>query len=508
MVALPTQLGPYLPYSPAPGLWEGQADVMCRSLLDQTVYGQTEDYRKTQEELHDFCDGAHAELMRAHFAITHPEVAAKFWNQSGGAWHRYLNIVDLLTRTLSVIFHRAPDLYLMRGGVRLPSDSPEAVEWEKDLVDVKFASVLRQWDKLTTLLRTTFLEVDAANGKMRWSVRPPYVVRVVQGHYDPSDLLDARAVNVELPIPSDSPGHSAGQRWMTWTQERNQNGTTRWGAYYWDGTGTSFQNPVNSANVNPYGMFPFVCLRDAQPAPGEFYLPPRDPWLKSQYWVNRMLTDEGWGLHWGTHPTRVVNGWQEDTPPVMDPAAQLWSTNSERIEVDYSQPPLNLEIAERILVGHLQQLSIAEGLPADFWTGDGSTRNLGALKMQAHYLQMRREDRIPLYREAITELWNVHRRVKNVTSGRTVYGPDLTIGVELKPVPYPTDETAHTNAVVAQIGMGLTNPIEVLQQERGLSFADAQRVYERNLEINAKLRPPAVDAQPGPTPITPPDARE
>jgi hypothetical protein len=432
-------------------------------------------------QLHELLQELHREATYSCALYTHPETV-KTWAEGDGAGFLYVPIVRMYAERLSVAFDQPPQTYLRRRGStdRLEETDPQVVQWRQDVRDIKFAATMQQVEELTTVLGQSVVSPTWVGDRIRWRVYSPYEVAIGKSPADPDEFTSAEVIAIQIRTAD---GEAAQSDWLVWTRQ----GQT-WGSALYDYGGRLKSSPLFEAGANGYGRHPLVLWQWRTPPNGEVFVEPDEALLQLARKTNVAVTDLSHGVTLQIHAQPVMwgqpDGIQDGAVSVGPDRVLRFNGRRETGDFEFRTPATNIEKLIATINYWLQTFAITRGLPPDTFLADSSTRNLGAKQQEEAELQRLRMRRYPLIMDSMRETFEVHKAVGNYWSrhggNRIAYDEDIELEVELAPVRRVEDRQAKTQADAAEIERGQTSTITLVQQERGITRAEAEAEVARN----------------------------
>lgn len=459
--------------------------------------------REQWQQLHDLLQDRHQAATAAAARYTHPNACQK-WSEGNGAGFMFVPIVRMYAERLSVAFDQAPATYLRRKGStdRIPEDDAQVVQWRQDERDIKFAATMQQVEETVTALGQVAVSPTWAGKRIRWRVYAPHELLVERGTEDPDSFEGATAIGIELRTVA---GGVKTVRWLVWARE----GDAWTCALYDEGGRLIDMAPLFQGGLNGYGRHPVVLWQWRQPPNGEVFTEPDEPLLQLARKTNVHFTDLSHGATHQVHAQPVIwgnpLGVQEGGVVTGPDVPVVFAGRRESGDYEFRTPQLNLAELRETINYWLQTFAVTRGLPPDTFLANSSTRNLGAKQQESAELNRLRKRRYPVIMDAMRETFDVHRAVGNYWArnggGRSAYDDDIELEVELQPIARVEDRQAKAQADELAIARGETSTVQLVQQETGVSHAEAAAAVARNLADEAALRTaPAPGAEPAPVP--------
>ena len=466
-------------------LFTDKSESQIVSMIRSAQTGQIKAYNEVQRILHDLCDGEISAAATRHLSVTHPNEIDAWGKAANGipVGLSFLNLVERIVRDLACVYHSSPQTYLINAnGQRLQDDDPQTIQWRIDSEAMDFNSTLRRLDRYTVLFRTVLTQVSWVGGRMVWSVLEPYVCTVRQSSVLPSEIMPDTAITVELGQRLDTVRGPTTAKYQTWAGDRT---------FIHRSDATLSANSLFSDNVNRYrdqsgaAVIPFVVVRENEPRSGQFWLHPRTDWVSVQMKLIERMTDEAHALKLQAHGQPVATG--------IDPGQALATGPGKLIALDdpassfeYKQAGANFNAMDNAIDSLLRRVAVSTGQAASMWTTEGSTRNLGSLKLERHGLTQRRSELIPVYDAAIKKMFAVHKIVSNYhaeteAQGRIRYEDGVSLVVRAAPLQLPTDTQAEAQARTIEISQGLSSVVDEISAQRGVTKTEAEEIYRQNL---------------------------
>ena len=473
------------------GLWSSQAEGIASSLQQSAKNQISTDFRAKQEDLHEMYRGQHIDALKSLIRQVLPQEADRLIDGLGGL--DALDLVAMITRDLSVVFHREPETDLFDGvtGEALPDDHPDRQLWKADKASVLLGPTLRQVDEYTTLHRTCPVQVawvddGVTEPHVQWVPHPVYRVHVNQTTANPLSAQAAYSVHIELPSAVHSATGAHPARMISFFRIDGDDGT-EWHYSVHDEHGRSDAHGMTlnadpKDTTNPYGLHPVAVFRDGLPERGHFFLPWREAWWMRQRQVNLQLVDlvnicrhQGFSVLVAEHAENIPKD------QLISPGARVDMLGDAKLSYITATP--NIDALEKVLENGLRRMAIVESLPADHWTYLGGVRNLASMKQTRDRKKIRQKANIPHYDCAMRDLWRAHKAVTNEHRAQK-YAASTMLRVSYPELPEVVDEFQHTQALGPRLALNLTSPVEEIARERSVSLADAAQIEALNKERN------------------------
>jgi len=379
-------------------------------------------------------------------------------------------------------------------GVALAAEDVAVKRWAdiyRGTSDVGLVSRLKNTDQWTLLFNTCIAEVvpDAKLRMPRIYLHPPHQVWVALDPFHPTDLQRARGVLLEVASESGLEQVGGGARDM---KERRfmyySARTDPPSAFLIDGTGDLVQSEDNPDDLMPYRnaagepVLPLVPFFEHIEELGFYCAQGQDlfDWQRS---FNLSLTDvhniaelQGFGeLIFESQP-----GASKEQPQIVrgpTRANQLPPGVSAKV-LSYS--PMLRELID-LMREDVTRFMLLRGLPPGRVMAESRGVASGdALEIEERPLAEGRLDRVDLFRPRVAQLFDVLRMVNNYAYPDQPIDPALTLSWSPGELERPRDKEKEVRVQQARISLGLTNPVEIIQHERGVSEAQAQEIYARN----------------------------
>ena len=487
-------------------LWNSTAEEVVRRVLGGAVANDWSSKCDKWKALHDFLQDKHKDRTYESAKYSHPKVSER-WNEGDGSGFLYLPLVRMYAERLSVAFDQPPTTHLRRRGSteRLDEKDPQVQQWRKDERDVQFAATMQQCEEMTTALGQSAIYVSWKGDRIRWKVYAPYELKVVKDTVDPDDFDRAAAIGLEIRTPDRG---LELRQWLVWHRIQTSPVDVEWGHGLYDEGGRLlgyplFKGPADGSRpgLSGYGRHPIILWQWRQPPNGELFNEPDEALLQLQRKVNVHLTDSSQGLvnqvHaqpllWG-NPLGVQEGTLAFGPdvPLQFPGNQPGRDG----DLQYRTPQLNIGELLNTIDRWLMNFAVTRGLPPDTFLGNSSTRNLGAKQQETAELDRLRKKRYPIIVDTMRRQFETHKAVGNYwaqfpVAKRIAYDEDVELEVELQPIARVEDRQSKAQADELAIARGQTSTVQLVQQETGVTRAEAQAAVARNLADEGASKPP------------------
>ena len=484
-------------------LWQDQTFSTIHQITLQTRRDVDADYIRCVTQIDDFYEGDHTSWMEQSGGLTHPDDTSaghvaylrRYFPdafQRGSLMPCCAHLIRPLARKLAALFHEAPALVLVDSETGKPADpdDPQQVLWNRIAADAGLAQTLKELQPKTWALRTMFLLVDWKPEYRKIVLRPktPDMVGVIEGERDPSDLWWAEVVEIELPLPRNSTGSRFERRFL-YMQRGQQSG--EWKAQFVDQYGKpSRMQPYAGDGLLPFDRYPVVVFHEGDPT--GVYQDIDDTILKAQVAVNVLLTDVAFaarmlGSQLVLQGGRTEDDYPKELPfsrdralPLLSEAQAVFATNATDLGALWSN-----------LQNFYALAAVTNGLTADSFALSGSDvrQALTALSKAADLVaeQSAVKDAAPRWEGYVNDIFRTVRTVWNYYNQSQQLDKRWRVRVDYLEPETVEDRLHQAQADQAEINMGASSVVDkILARRRGITRAEAEDIYRRNLEYRAE----------------------
>ena len=333
----------------------------------------------------------------------------------------FFNLTKLVIDELSVIYNEEPD---RDTGENEADNELYAEIIESSQLNLVMDTVLR----LTKLCKTVLIKPVWRNDKIEYDIITPNIFDVIQ---DPVDPTKAKAVIYAT--QRDLNNETLTGNNSTKNQDKMDVDNTIY--YYWDAdkhfTFTySFNekkdiiveitnNPDNPENINPYGVLPFVIVRDGYPV-DSFFIESGDDLINVNEVLNIKLTEKNYLTKMQSFSVPVRKGADSKTALILDPSMTVDLPADDDISTGsdfrFVTPDAKVADLEADIEARLRRIAIKYHLNPDMFTASGNRSSADSLQMQNYRMGLIIKRDKPIFRLVERELFNLTRIIFNYHS--------------------------------------------------------------------------------------------
>ena len=322
-------------------------------------------------------------------------------------------------------------------------------------LDANIDAVLKRASKLTKLHKTTALQVV-------WTEESGLQVRVLT-----PNVLDAEWDDPEHPyrmVVTHAASNPANTTYSDWTAT----GFKRRNAH-----GHVLPNAANTANVNPYGVLPFIPLFDRLPD-ADFFLPGGDDLIGTQKALNVGLVNLWRAVELQSHGQAVAKGL-----PVGDPIA----TGPDKVILlpkdgafSYEAPHTPIPDILSALEFLMRSTAATNDCTADVLDLSKTAESGSAREAQRIDLKEARLDDIALWRGYERRLFEIIKRVVNTHRPGTI--PETaTIRADFAELQDHMSEAEVLENLKAKAELGVSSPVDAIMALNPDGYATREDAY-------------------------------
>ena len=361
--------------------------------------------------------------------------------------------------------------------------------------------IMKKANRLTKLLKTTALQVVWQPTGPTIQVVTPNLLDAV---YDDPDT-PTRFIVTRLGYDLTGRISTALTTFSDWTAETYQRVTY---------TGQIVQTPGNPNGVNPYGVLPFVTLRDEAVINAEnwFFAPGGDDLIEAQSAVNVALVNLWRAIELQSHGQAWAAGVPAGDALKIGPDRAI--TLPENGKFGFAAP--NGPIAEVLTAIEfvIKQTAIANDLAANVFEMSPRAESGAAKAFENRDLQEARRDDQEMWRVYEARLFEVVKAVVNTHAPGTIPA-NASVRVDFGEVSESLAERDRLECYQRRIDMGVWSPVDCLMsdnpdvRDRTEALAELKRRREESASLGVGFSPipyTATDSlNPGPVPFNPTD---
>jgi hypothetical protein len=440
------------------------------------------------------------------------------WNNGNGYLQpMYMPGVQRIIETETTLFHQSPTFFLETpDGSRVPAGDKNMMRFLKMAKQCHLETKLKDAQRTTQAVKTTFLYPSWHFGKMKLEVLTPDLVWPWEHDIAPGDVdrCDWIAHELARPMMGADPDREA-RRFLRWTgPDRDAYGYPKgeiWTVDTVDVDGNIIM-PGGGAfrtSVNLYNQYPYVVLHESEYDEGMFR--PLDECYRT-FGVGLCLLWTDYHLQIRTHGgvgVATLNGREWDSTKALGTDRTVVLADGESYA--WTNPTHDLQGMLMFAQRYLQTFALLRGLSPDSFSIEGKNfaTALSAAAMQTSRLDVEavRKEQAPYYRDKVCDellpkmvtIWNRWMTAEKID-------PSLVFGLEYaepKQVIGP-QEQAQADSMDAKLGQ--FDPVLAIQKRRKLSETEAEAAFDLTIKRMERLTAATGEGMPrtSPDPETPP----
>lgn len=341
---------------------------------------------------------------------------------------------------------------------------------------------LKQANKYTNAFNDVLLQVawDSDNNKPHFIFRYPHKIKVdLDGAGNPKEVEYFVGQNEDN-----------GEKWAYWSKEEH---------YYkiYSSNGDFKKEAIdgNSGMINPYYTLPFVFFQNGF----------RDSDFFDMYSGNDLVevtldtavynTFKNYMIKWQSFKQIIVQGTNvgQLDGQILDPANALVAEGND-VSIDVIDLQANLKELRETIDAQMVNVALNYNISPNQFRMTGDVSSGFALQMENEALDSFTKEQQQDFIEYERELYRLLVIVGN-TEGNNFSDSDFNITFKEPKYRESPADTASTNK--NNISIGLTSPIDIIQEKHGISEDEAKAKYEENIKIrnmaNQNLNQPTLD---------------
>ena len=371
--------------------------------------------------------------------------------------------LDMTNNVYKTIINKISRVYTS-GVARQFSD----VNMEAVYTDSKINKYMKQANRYVNAFNDILMQVvwDSEKSKPRFIFRYPHKTKVVLG-------ADGEPAEVEYFIESYKDGV---EKWAFWSMDKHY-----YKLYKADGSVVEKALEGNDGIVNPYGALPFVFMQNGF----------RDSSFFDMYTGNDLIevtldmavynTFKNYMIKWQSFKQIIVTGSNVGViqGQVLDPSQAL-TAEGEDINIDVLDLQANLKELKETIESQATSVAINYNISPSQFRMTGQVSSGFSLQMENTNLDEYTEEQQADFIDYEKELYRLLVIVGNVEGAN--FSENAEFNVTFPDITYAESPETTVNTQEKRIGLGLTNPIEIIQDENNISEDDAKEKYADNIK--------------------------
>jgi len=263
------------------------------------------------------------------------------------------------------------------------------------------------------------------------------------------------------------------EKWACWTDSEH---------YYkiYKDNGKIEKESVNDGDINPFGRLPFLFMQNGF----------RDAEFFDQYTGDDMIsitldnavynTFKNYLIKWQSFKQLVITGNNVNAfdGQLLDPSSAL-TAEGEDVNIDILDLQSNLKELRETIDAAAEKVALNYNIsPSAFRLSSQATSGFSKMMENAQldeFTRGQQED----FEQYEKELYSLIVLVGEKNNKK--YGGEFNI--QITPPYYQESRQTEIDVYEKEISLGLTNPITILMNEKGIDEAEAKKQYEDNLQI-------------------------
>ena len=370
---------------------------------------------------------------------------------------------------------------------RVYTSGVDRVFGDESMVDVykenRIDKYMKQANRYVNAFNDMLMQVswDTDNNKPRFVFRYPHKTRVVI-----DDMGNPSEVEYFVSNEDDE-----GEKWAFWSNEKHY-----YKVYDKNGEATEVAVVGNEDMVNPYNVLPFVFMQNGFRDSGFF-----DPFTGSDL-VEVTLdmavynTFKNYMIKWQSFKQVVVTGnnVSKIQGQVLDPSQAL-TADGDDVKIDVLDMQANLEELKNVIDSQMVNVAINYNISPSQFRMTGQVSSGFALQMENTALDEFTAEQQTDFIDYEKDLNKLLVIIGNVN--RAGFSESADFDVSFADITYSESPKETVETQKERINLGLTNPVEIIQNEDNIDEDAAIEKYEENIKYrnvgNENLNKPTLD---------------
>jgi hypothetical protein len=386
---------------------------------------------------------------------------------------RMNNIVRYITNNLCMLFSK---------GILVSAANEKDADIYNTIVDsTQLEATMQILEKKTFLTKTNLIKVSYVNDAIKLDIITPeylYIVPREDNPYLPRQI--SYALNLEEKTLYNPKGTYA-----TWTDTTYKKTNE---------SGVEINDPDNPNEENPYGVLPFVVVRDSIPTNSEFFNKLGDELINIQETLNVELTNlaytqkiQAWGYPVITNPGKDFKMQRRVGPTV--PIILVQKTKDDPTPAfEFKSPSAPLAELQKSIDRAIERACALYGIDASTFVSTGNTKSAPASQEFNSSVNEYRSQAKLVYLPIMNELFKIIRIVYNTHNSSaplTEDGVNITILDADKGYTSVDDKIKESDYMLSKDFISLPEAMTIWMDD--ISEAEAEEKIIKNREINAAL---------------------
>ena len=386
--------------------------------------------------------------------------------------------LDMTNNVYKTIVNKISRVYT-HGVDRVFADESMVEVYKENRID----KYMKQANRYVNAFNDILLQVgfNQEEKKYRFAFRYPHKTKIVI-----DDIGNPSEVEYFVSNTDDE-----GEKWAFWSNEKHY-----YKIYNKNGDATEVAVVGNEDMVNPYDVLPFVFMQNGFRDSGFF-----DPFTGNDL-VEVTLdmavynTFKNYMIKWQSFKQVVVTGNNVSAiqGQVLDPSQAL-TADGDDVKIDVLDMQANLEELRTTIDSQMINVAINYNISPSQFRMTGQVSSGFALKMENTALDEFTAEQQSDFIDYEKDLYKLLVTVGNVEGAS--FSESAEFSVTFSDITYSESPETTVNTQEKRINLGLTNPVEIIQNEDNIDEDAAIEKYEENIKYrnvaNENLNKPTLD---------------
>jgi len=372
----------------------------------------------------------------------------------------FYNVTSIVIDEISTIYSKEPIRKLVNA-----NKSDEEI-FEKIINESQFNLVMATANKYTKLCKNTLIRVVWRNERVEFDILTPNIYDVVKKIDNPTDIDALIYINtIDFNTEKQFNRNDKNTFNDPWANQQNI-------YYYWSdnkfivfqksSTTNKYELKIkeqveNTENINPYGVMPFVTLRDEYPT-DEYFIEGGDNLINANEIINQKLTELNYLTKMQAFSQPCIKGDTKNTKLIIDPSMIITipadDETAKNNDFYFRSPEAKIKELDDNIVKKLMNLSIKYGIDPQKFTPSAERSSSQSLQLQ-HAQQAEIVDRDkPFYRDAEKKIFELIKIVNNYHNEQKISDKaELFVDYVETEIPRTIEEEDQHNIIMHENGL-------------------------------------------------------
>jgi hypothetical protein len=404
----------------------------------------------------------------------------------------FYNITSLIINELAVIYNEEPTREIVNGTAK------DDELYENIVKDSQINQVMQQVNRFTKLCRTVAVRPVWRNNTIKYDIYTPNIYDVFQDPLQPSNpvaFVWGNVIDLHNEI-SDNNDDTRGER-DPWDEKQNI-------FYYMDAShfivfnlkmdraGTFIpqilQSEGNPDNINPYGVLPFVTVRDGVTI-DQYFLEGGDDLVQTNGLINIKLTELNYLTKMQSFSIPVRKGVNDTSGALLlDPSLTIDLPGDDdtgrNSDFKFVSPDAKIDQMSSVINDKIRKLAIRYNISPERFIGSAQKSSAEALQLRAwDQAKITKRDK-PFYASFEKELFEMTKVVWNYHNPNNQFSESAELLIDYPEVETPMTVQERDNHNLLMFTNGLLSKKEWLMREN--TDIKDEKLAEKILEENKK----------------------